>query len=124
MSTFASPVSDHEGICQQESEGIDESRLERAFNALMIEAQGVDEGNSAAMAGIMRGFTEKSGLVLSDTMEAAFSRMEKGEDPDVIEKEMAGLFDADKLFAIEGGNSGLSSRKRKLPEHDGKLYEL
>ncbi len=123
MSTFTCPAGNREGTGQM-GEGIDESRLEKAFNALMVEARGVDEGDSAAMATIMRGFTEKSGLILNSTMAEAISRMEKGEDPDVIEKEMAGLGDADDLFTIKGVSGGRNSCNRKAPDHDEKLYEL
>jgi hypothetical protein len=56
-------------------------------------------------------------------MEEAISRMEKGEDPDLIEKEMGSSMDAEDLFTVGGIKKKVMS-VRQEPDHDEKLYKL
>jgi len=104
--------------------GIDESKMEEAFGALMQEAEGVNEDDPRQMATLMRKFTEKTGMNLGDTMEEAISRMEKGEDPDTIESEMGEQLEGDDLFSFNGIKKKVMAGKKKPPSHDEKLYEL
>lgn len=104
-------------------EGMDETKMEDAFGSLMAEAEGMDEEDPKQMATLMRKFTEKTGMQLGDTMEEAVSRMEKGEDPDVIEQEMGGSLDGDDLFSFDGMKQKVMSKKQ-TPDHDEKLYKL
>ena len=94
MSTFATI-----GKASEENDdmmaGMDETKMEAAFGSLMQEAEGMNEDDPRQMATLMRKFTEKTGMTLGDTMEEAISRMEKGEDPDVIEKEMGDQLEGD-----------------------------
>ena len=101
---------------------IDESKMERAFETLMKESEGINEDDPRQMASLMRKFTSQTGLNFGDAMEEAISRMEAGEDPDQIEKEMGDL--------LEGDDLNLESLKRKAggakaePIQDEKLYYL
>ena len=104
--------------------GMDESRMEEAFGSLMQEAEGMNEEDPRQMATLMRKFTEKTGMNLGDTMEEAISRMEKGEDPDLIEKEMGDRLDGDDLFSFEGMKQKALSGTKETPGHDEKLYKL
>lgn len=105
-------------------DGIDESKMEEAFGSLMQEAEGMNEEDPRQMATLMRKFTEKTGMNLGDTMEEAISRMEKGEDPDVIEREMGDQLEGDDLFSFKGMKKKALAGKRQAPDHDEKLYEL
>ena len=55
-------------------------------------------------------------------MEEALSRMEAGEDPDQVEKEMGDVLGEGDLSFEMLKKKGLTSRRR--PFHDEKLYDL
>ena len=105
-------------------DGMDESKMEEAFGSLMQEAEGMNEEDPKQMATLMRKFTEKTGMSLGDTMEEAISRMEKGEDPDVVEQEMGARLDGDDLFSFDGMKKKALSVAKQLPGYDEKLYKL
>jgi len=123
MSTFATIGKAEEGG-ENPMAGIDESKMEDAFGSLMAEAEGMNEEDPKQMATLMRKFTAKTGMQLGDTMEEAITRMEKGEDPDVIEKEMGDNLDGDDLFSFDGMKKKVTAEKKALPDHDEKLYRL
>jgi hypothetical protein len=123
MSTFATVGKAEEGG-ENPMAGIDESKMEEAFGSLMAEAEGMNEEDPKQMATLMRKFTEKTGMQLGDTMEEAISRMEKGEDPDVIEKEMGENLEGDDLFSFDGMKKKATTERQALPGHDEKLYSL
>ena len=102
--------------------GMDESKMESALEGLMREAEGMNEDDPRQMAQLMRKFSDKTGIRLGGPMEEAISRMEAGEDPDAIEKEMGDLLDADDAFSFEGMKKKLRSAKQ--PVHDETLYQL
>lgn len=104
--------------------GMDETKMEEAFGSLMQEAEGMNEEDPRQMATLMRKFTEKTGMNLGDTMEEAISRMEKGEDPDLIEKEMGDQLEGDDLFSFDGMKKKAVSGVRQTPSYDEKLYKI
>jgi putative FmdB family regulatory protein len=123
MSTFAAigkASEEHDDMMA----GMDETKMEEAFGSLMQEAEGMTEEDPRQMATLMRKFTEKTGMNLGDTMEEAISRMEKGEDPDVVEKEMGDRLEGDDLFSFDGLKKKALSARKHVPIHDEKLYEL
>ena len=75
----------------------------------------------------MRRFSSMTGLRLGDKMEDALSRLEAGEDPESLEKDMEGLEEKD-LFKIDGANEGSGKRiisaRKKAPLRDDTLYEM
>ena len=99
---------------------IDEKRMERALESLAGQAEHIDENDPRQAADLMRKLTDMTGLKLGDKMEDALSRMESGEDPDAIEREMGDL-DESELFSLAGGKS---TGKKKAPYRDEKLYEM
>ncbi len=124
MSGFASPAVSR-GSRNRGAAGIDESQLEKAFTGLMRAAEGSDEPSPEKMATLMHRFTTDSGLQLSDAMADAMARLEKGEDPDLIEKELGNSPDARELFSPDASLCNRSlSRDSDSPEHDEKLYEF
>jgi putative FmdB family regulatory protein len=102
--------------------GLDEAKMEHAFESLMREAEHVNEDDPRQMASLMRKFTSQTGIHLGDSMEEAISRMEAGEDPDQVEKEMGELL-GDEDFSLESMKTK-AMRQSSRPVHDEKLYEL
>ncbi|MFW5784724.1 MAG: FmdB family zinc ribbon protein [Chitinispirillaceae bacterium] len=98
---------------------IDESRMEKAMEALAGEAESIDDNDPRQAADLMRKFSDMTGLQLGDRMEEALSRMEAGEDPETLEQEMGDLSESD-LFKLK---SRLSSARR-APLRDDTLYEM
>ncbi len=123
MSTFATVGHATEDSSEMMA-GMDETRMEEAFGSLMQEAEGMREDDPRQMASLMRSFTKKTGMNLGDTMEEAISRMEKGEDPDRVERELGDRLEGDDLFSFETIKRGVVSAQEASPDHDEKLYEL
>lgn len=102
--------------------GLDEAKMERALGSLMREAENVNEDDPRQMAALMRKFTSQTGINLGGSMEEAMSRMEAGEDPEQVEREMGDLLSEENLsFEL---NKRKALRDNRLPFHDEKLYEL
>jgi putative FmdB family regulatory protein len=102
--------------------GLDESKMEGAFESLMRDAEGINEDDPKQMASLMRKFTSQTGINLGDSMEEAISRMEAGEDPEQVEKEMGDQLSEDD-FSLDAVTKKIL-KKRQAPIHDEKLYEL
>lgn len=102
--------------------GLDESKMEQAFESLMREAEGINEEDPRQMASLMRKFTSQTGLNLGDAMEEAISRMEAGEDPEQIEQEMGDVL-GDDDFSLEALKRKARSTGSQ-PIKDDKLYML
>lgn len=121
ISTFATI-----GKAREESDdqfaGLDESKMEHAFESLMREAEHINEDDPKQMASLMRKFTSKTGLHLGDSMEEALSRMEAGEDPEQVEKEMGDMLNEED-FSLESMKKKIA-RQGNPPMHDEKLYDL
>ena len=121
ISTFATI-----GRAKEESDdpfaGFDESKMEHAFESLMKESENVNEDDPRQMASLMRKFTSQTGMQLGDSMEEAISRMEAGEDPEQVEKEMGDQIGEDD-FSLDSMKKKMLKRE-KNPVHDEKLYEL
>jgi putative FmdB family regulatory protein len=103
--------------------GLDESKMERAFEGLMRDAEHLNEDDPRQMATLMRKFSDKTGISLGEQMEEAIARMEAGEDPDQIERDMGDLLDGDDAFSLEGLKKKVRPAPR-APARDEKLYEL
>jgi hypothetical protein len=71
----------------------------------------------------MRKFMDKTGLSLGGQMEEAIARMESGDDPEEIERDMGELMDGDEPFTLEAMKKKAQAASRK-PTHDDTLYEL
>jgi len=123
MSSFATLGKAKEPGSEDLPPGFDEARMERAMGELAREAEKMNEEDPRAMASLMRRFSEKTGLALNENMEKALSRLEAGEDPDQIEKEMGDIFAEDEGLPFEFKQTGKGSRSR-TPVHDETLYEM
>lgn len=98
---------------------IDESKMERAMQALASEAENINEDDPRQAANLMRKLTDMTGLKLGDKMEDALSRMEAGEDPEAIEQQMGDIDESD-LFKVDSPKSS----RQKRPVRDETLYEM
>ena len=69
--------------------GLDESRLETAMGSLLGEMENFEgEEDPRSMARLMRRFSDLTGLEMGERMEDYMSRLEAGEDPESLEREM------------------------------------
>ena len=123
LSTFATLGRAKEPGDEELPPGFDESRMERALGDLAKEAERINGDDPRAMAQLMRRFSEKTGLHLNEDMEKALSRIEAGEDPSQIEKEMGDVFEGDEILPFEFRQARKGVRPRPLI-HDETLYEL
>ncbi len=102
---------------------IDESKLERAVELLEKESEGIDEDDPRQAADLMRKLTDAAGISMGEGMEEALERMERGDDPEEIEKEMGDLLD-DESFSFDSKKKKRSKKADAKPEIDETLYEL
>lgn len=106
---------------------VDESKMEQAMMSLADEAEGINEDDPKQAAQLMRKFSQMTGIQFGEGMETAIDRMEAGEDPDKIEKEMGDLMEDDDLFVLpekSGGSGDRTSKRRSAPDRDPTLYEM
>jgi len=101
---------------------LDETKMEKAMNLLAKEAENVDENNPRQAADLMRKLTDMTGLTLGSGMQEALNRLESGEDPDEIEKEMGDILEKEEPFAVK--KKSLMVSKYLPPRVDDKLYDL
>jgi putative FmdB family regulatory protein len=105
--------------------GLDDARLEGAMESLMAEAGGLeDEQDPRAMARLMRRFSHLSGLEMGDRMEEFVARLETGEDPEALEKEVEAVGDDEDLAGFFKLKKAFHEGRRKRPEVDEELYFL
>lgn len=123
LSTFATVGRAKEPGNEDLPPGFDESRMERVLGELAHEAEKMNEEDPKAMAQLMRRFSEKTGLALNENLEKALSRLEAGEDPEQIEREMGDVFEGEDAlpFEFRQARKGVSS---KPLIHDDTLYEM
>jgi putative FmdB family regulatory protein len=101
----------------------DESKMEKAVTALASEAENIKEDDPRQAAQLMRKFTKMTGMELGKGMTEALNRMESGEDPEAIEKEMGDLLEKEDPFMMPDKKGG-KGRKTRPPSRDETLYEL
>ncbi|MGB3212712.1 MAG: zinc ribbon domain-containing protein [Desulforhopalus sp.] len=121
ISTFAT-IGRAKGEGDDLLSGLDESKMEHAFESLMREAEQINEDDPKQMASLMRKFTSQTGIHLGDSMEEAISRMEAGEDPELVEKDMGDTLNEED-FSLESMKQK-ALQLRNVPRHDEKLYDL
>lgn len=121
ISGFAT-ISKSKGDPAESLAELDETKMEHAFQSFMQDAESIDETDPRQMASLMRKFTSETGIHLGDSMDEAISRMEAGEDPDQVEKDMGDSLHEDD-FSLEGLKKSRAKMGTK-PFRDEKLYKL
>ena len=104
---------------------LDEARMERAMESLASEAEGLDENDPKAQAQLMRKLFDATGLPMNAGMHEAIKRLESGEDPEAVEKDMGDVFEGDPFAAGQSKAAALTGLRQKLPPRvDPALYEM
>jgi len=124
MSAFATIGKAKETNGDDPFSGLDDSKMEQALAGLMRQAEHLNEDDPRQMANLMRAFADKTGLNLGAPMEEAIARMEAGEDPEQIEREMGDLMEGEEPFTLEAMKKKAQFASRRPPSHDERLYEL
>ena len=101
----------------------DESKMEKAVMGLASEAENIKDDDPRQAAQLMRKFTKMTGMELGKGMTEALNRMEAGEDPDAVEKEMGDLLEHEDPFQMSEKKGGKGAKTRP-PARDETLYEL
>ena len=73
--------------------GLDDDRMERAMEALGGELEGLDENadpDPRQMSRLLRRFSEVTGLEAGPRLREMLDRLDRGEDPERLEQELAG----------------------------------
>jgi hypothetical protein len=107
---------------EQEIPDFDEARLENAMSMLEKEAGQMNGDNPRQAALLMRKLFDATGLNLSSGMEEALSRMEVGEDPEKIEREMGNLLNGEEPFTLL--KKTIKKGGKRPPQKDETLYYL
>ena len=113
------------GVKEEDDMGLpdlDETKMEKAVSMMEKEAQNLDENDPKQAAQLMRRLCSTTGMDLGKGMEEALRRMEAGEDPDTIEKEMGDLLNGKDLF--KKSSKVYRKTSKKPPNRDEKLYYL
>lgn len=101
---------------------ISDDKLEAMMGKLASEAERLNEEDPRQAAGLMKKFTEMTGIKLGDGMKEALKRLESGEDPEKIEQEMGDLMEEEEPFLFDGESGGKSAPTP--PKRDETLYDL
>ncbi len=105
--------------------GFDESKIEGAMESLMGEMGSLEEDDDPrAMGRMMRRFGELSGLEMGDRMEEIVGRMEAGEDPESLEKEMGNEMEGEDISDFFKLKQAAARARKRHPRVDDELYFL
>lgn len=119
------------GIEEQLFGQLDEERLERAFEAMASEFEGLEAAGEGAepdprqMSRALRRFTELTGLEAGPKMREMLDRLERGEDPESLEADLGTGEDGDddlaEFFRLR---SKLAAARARRPKVDETLHFL
>lgn len=101
-------------------------RMERVMAEMERAMDGLDENNPdpRAIGRMMRNMTEATGQPMPSEMEQMVRRLEAGEDPEKLEEEFGGAFDAmDPGQPTDPGHATVRTKTRR-PSRDPTLYEM
>ena len=105
---------------------MDESKMERAMDALAREADGMNEEDPRQAANLMRKFSEMTGMKLGTGMQEALNRLEAGESPDTIEAELGDRLETEDPFIMPDKDKKGTPKGtlRSAPHRDPTLHEM
>ncbi len=122
MSLFSTVSGRKEEDVDADMPSFDEAKMEKAMSLLANEAEGINEDDPRQAAALMRKLTDATGLSMGAGMEEALRRLERGEDPEKIEEEMADLLEGEEPFVME--HRSRKPGKKAAPKVDETLYPL
>jgi putative FmdB family regulatory protein len=108
----------------EEADGMsfDEKKMEGALTQLASEAEGINENDPKAAANLMRKFSSMTGVEFGGSMDEALRRLEAGENPEEIEKELGDMMEGEEdpfVISQKGGK-----KTKRPPSRDETLYEM
>lgn len=105
---------------------MDESKMERAMDALAREADGLSGDDPRQAANLMRKFSEMTGMKLGSGMQEALNRLEAGEDPDAIEAALGDRLEKEDPFLMpdQDRKGARKESPRPAPHRDSTLHEM
>ena len=99
----------------------DDPRVLDAMESLAHEAESVDPDDPKQAAALMRKLASDTGLEYGDSLNEAITRLESGEDPDAIERDLGSSLEGDEdIFA----QARSRARRSAEPRRDPKLYDM
>lgn len=101
----------------------DEHRMETAMDALARNAENVSEEDPRQAAGLMRSFSQMTGMELGPGMKEALGRLEAGESPDAIEAELGDRLEQEEPF-VKPEKKGRARGASRPPRRDTTLHEM
>lgn len=101
----------------------DESKMETAMDALARDADSVSDEDPRQAAGLMRKFSQMTGMELGPGMKEALGRLEAGESPDAIEAELGDRLEKEDPFVMPE-KKGHARGAGRLPRRDTTLHEM
>jgi putative FmdB family regulatory protein len=109
--------------------GVDDARLERAFESMASEFESLDgaaQPDPRQLSRVLRRFTELTGLEAGPKLRDVLDRLERGEDPEALEGEMAGGEDSadEDLSEFFRLKSKVLARRAARPRVDETLHFL
>lgn len=105
---------------------MDESKMERAMDALAREADGMTGEDPRQAADLMRKFSKMTGMELGSGMQEALNRLEAGEEPDQIEAELGDRLEKEDPFILpeKEKKAPKKGQARPAPRRDKTLHEM
>ncbi len=132
VSRFSAPSvrnESHEDSDFEASPG--ETHMEKALERLAGEADAIPDDDPRQAAAMMRRFSELSGMPLTDGMREALQRLEKGDDPDMVEAELGELLEQETGADSDIDEQSLDEREKQRRKqsvrpirHEQTLYEM
>ena len=99
---------------------VDDEKMMGLAQKMAGDARNIDPDDPKQAAALMRKLRDETGLDMGRHMDEVLRRMEKGEDPEKIERDMGDLM-VDNEFLSGGKGKG---SKKGSPIVDEKLYDL
>lgn len=100
----------------------DEQKMEGALTQLASEAEGINENDPKAAANLMRKFSSMTGVEFGGSMDEALRRLESGENPEEVEKELGDLMEGEEEPFVISQKGG--TKAKRPPSRDETLYEM
>lgn len=122
MSLFSAVSGRKEGDDADADLPVNEATMEKAMSMLAKEAEKIKDDDPRQAAQLMRKLSDVTGMKMGDGMEEALRRLEGGEDPEHIEKEMGDILNGEEPFTF--GDSGKKGGRKGKPKINDTLYEL
>ncbi len=111
-----------------ESDGMDdlpfdEGKMEKAMQILAKEADSINDDDPRQTVNLMKKISDVTGRELEKGMTEALERIENGEDPEQVEREMGDILESEDPFNFSDKRKAGTSKK-PAPQKDDTLYDL